>query len=401
MRRLLAALTLAAVGFGISAPANAGDNLNNKIQQIGEDLDNANAQVKAAMKQWRAAAADLPAAERKLAAAKAVLAAAQSADGKAALELQHATTATVKAETRLEATKGEIGQQELQVSQLVRTMYIQGPSSELAMMLGADDPGEFTQRVATIARWNTSKQFLIASLSKAREDLSTQTAQLQELKSQKEAKKQDAAAKVLTAKQAAEAARAAQSKVDKLVASKASALKIAMKNRDAVAKRYKALKAEQLRLKRLAQGIDDSGVTGGSNLLWPIPGAKVTQYTGWRTHPVYGYRSCHTGIDLGAGYGTPIKVAESGKVVNVGYGGPYGRYTLVAHGDGLTTFYAHQSAQLVREGEIVARGDVIGKVGSTGWSTGAHLHFEVREKGTPYDPMGWFGHSKRKVECVD
>jgi murein DD-endopeptidase MepM/ murein hydrolase activator NlpD len=86
-------------------------------------------------------------------------------------------------------------------------------------------------------------------------------------------------------------------------------------------------------------------------------------------------------------------------VLNTFWSKPYGRVTLIDHGEGLVTMYAHQSAWLVSTGDVVGVGDAIGKVGSTGYSTGPHLHFEVHINGVPYNPMGWFGASKTRVSC--
>ena len=377
------------------------ENLKSKIKDASEDLDNANAQVKTALTQYRKAAAALPAAEARLERAKAALAKARNADSAAAGELQEATNQTSKAENKLLLTKVNLSSQELEVAQLVRNLYIQGPTGELAIVLGADSAAELTARVEAVSRWNTSKELLIAKLMANREALTVQTEQLKILKAKKEQKKQVAEERVLTAAEAAAEAAAAQKKVDSIVAKREAALAVAKKYRNAVLKRYKALKAEQERLRKLAEGIDDGGVVGGNDLLWPISGGRISGYTGWRVHPVYGYRSCHTGIDIAASSGTPIRSSEDGVVATVGNGGPYGRYTLVSHGDGLTTFYAHQSSQLVSKGDKVKRGETIGRVGSTGWSTGPHLHFEVRINGVPYNPMGWFGSSKSKVSCVD
>lgn len=377
------------------------ENLKNKIKDASEDLDSANAQVKQALAQYRKAAAALPAAEARLSRAKSALAKARTADSAAATELQQATNETTKAENKLLLTKLNLSSQELEVAQLVRNLYMQGPTGELAIVLGADSAAELTARVEAVSRWNTSKEQLIAKLMSNREALTVQTEQLKALKALKAEKKQVAEARVLTAAEAAAEAVAAQKKVDSIVAKREAALVVAKKYRNAVLKRYKALKAEQERLRRLAEGIDDGDVVGGSDLLWPVTGARISGYTGWRIHPVYGYKSCHTGIDLAASSGTPIRSSEDGVVASVGFGGPYGRYTLISHGNGLTTFYAHQSAQLVKKGDKVKRGETIGRVGSTGWSTGPHLHFEVRVNGVPYNPMGWFGGAKTKVSCVD
>jgi murein DD-endopeptidase MepM/ murein hydrolase activator NlpD len=95
----------------------------------------------------------------------------------------------------------------------------------------------------------------------------------------------------------------------------------------------------------------------------------------------------HNGIDFGASAGTPIRAAADGVVVSAGPLGGYGNATVIDHGNGLATMYAHQSQIIVSAGQHVSRGQVIGYVGSTGFSTGPHLHFEVRVQGTPVDPM--------------
>ena len=119
---------------------------------------------------------------------------------------------------------------------------------------------------------------------------------------------------------------------------------------------------------------------------WPI-NAAVGSYFGYRVHPIFGTKKLHTGIDLNAGAGTAIKAAEAGTVIMARTWGGYGRAIVIDHGGGLSTLYAHQSSMLVSEGQKVARGDVIGYVGCTGYCTGPHLHFETREWGTPVDPM--------------
>lgn len=121
----------------------------------------------------------------------------------------------------------------------------------------------------------------------------------------------------------------------------------------------------------------------------PLPGAQVTSGFGPRAHPVLGGVRVHDGIDYRAGAGTAIHAAAAGTVVHAGPRGGYGNATIVDHGGGLATVYAHQSAAYVAPGARVERGQVIGAVGSTGLSTGPHLHFEVRVAGEAVDPRGW------------
>jgi murein DD-endopeptidase MepM/ murein hydrolase activator NlpD len=140
---------------------------------------------------------------------------------------------------------------------------------------------------------------------------------------------------------------------------------------------------------QIAAELAASQSSGGENpgiIGWPI-NAAVGSYFGYRIHPIFGTKKLHTGIDLSAGAGTPIKAAESGTIIMSRTWGGYGRTVVIDHGGGLSTLYAHQSSILVSDGQQVARGDVIGYVGCTGYCTGPHLHFETREWGTPVDPM--------------
>ena len=127
--------------------------------------------------------------------------------------------------------------------------------------------------------------------------------------------------------------------------------------------------------------------SGHGVLSVPIPGAPITSTFGPRVHPIFHDVRMHTGIDFGASYGTAIRAAADGTVVRAGWFGGYGNATVVDHGRGLATLYGHQSRILVSEGQQVKKGAVIGLVGSTGFSTGPHLHFEVRIDGTPVNPL--------------
>jgi len=129
-------------------------------------------------------------------------------------------------------------------------------------------------------------------------------------------------------------------------------------------------------------------------------GGPITTYAGPRTNPVTGLASCHAGIDVAAGYGTPIRAMASGEVLQTTVNAWDGYTTIIAHGAGMTTWYAHQSRFGVRPGEYVSRGEVIGYVGSTGFSTGPHLHFNVAINEVAYDPQGWFGGPRRTVASL-
>jgi murein DD-endopeptidase MepM/ murein hydrolase activator NlpD len=114
---------------------------------------------------------------------------------------------------------------------------------------------------------------------------------------------------------------------------------------------------------------------------------RITSHYGWRTHPIFGTQRFHSGTDFGGGHGAPIYAAESGVVISASARGGYGNTIVLDHGGGLTTLYAHQSRFAVSSGQTVTRGQVIGYIGSTGYSTGPHLHWEVRVNGSTRDPV--------------
>lgn len=124
-------------------------------------------------------------------------------------------------------------------------------------------------------------------------------------------------------------------------------------------------------------------------LLQPTEG-PITSRFGWRIHPIFGTREFHTGVDIANRLGTPVLAAQSGVVRFTGWMVGYGRLVRVDHGNGLETAYAHLSAILVASGDRVSRGQILGRVGSTGWSTGPHLFFEVRRGGVALDPAPFF-----------
>jgi murein DD-endopeptidase MepM/ murein hydrolase activator NlpD len=120
-------------------------------------------------------------------------------------------------------------------------------------------------------------------------------------------------------------------------------------------------------------------------LLRPSSGA-VTSRFGWRVHPIFGGREFHTGMDIATSYGSPVVASRAGVVRFVGWRSGYGRIIVLVHEGGVETAYSHLSAAVVNRGERVGRGQMIGRIGSSGWSTGPHLFFEVRRHGVPLDP---------------
>ena len=148
--------------------------------------------------------------------------------------------------------------------------------------------------------------------------------------------------------------------------------------------RFAEINSEILAIAR--DGIDTQYI--GGELAWPVPGyTRISSKYGMRTHPITGVYKLHTGVDIGAPLGANFIAANDGIVTKAGYNSAYGNMVIIDHGGGVSTLYAHGSEILVQVGQVVKRGESILKVGSTGYSTGPHAHFEVRLNGVVTDPM--------------
>lgn len=150
-----------------------------------------------------------------------------------------------------------------------------------------------------------------------------------------------------------------------------------------------AQQAAQAMIKKLQQQrnrVYAPGIGQGSKFDWPVRGVISSPY-GYRIHPILKRKILHSGIDIASPNGTPVKAPEAGECIYNGWLRGYGRVVVLDHGKGYSTLYAHLSASLVKEGQVVKSGAVIARVGKTGNTTGYHLHFEVRQYGTPVNPI--------------
>lgn len=400
--RLLASLTLVLLFLGAPS-AQAQPDIKQKLSAASDDLAQASKAVNAAADALERARTQLPAAQTALAVALSAKTSARRAAAGAAVAESRATAAVLDAQKRLVAAKQRIVDMNLAIGNLSRAVYMAGPYNELAAILSAATPSDFADQLEAIRSVSRSQNKTLADLEAAKADVALATLQAQQSRDQASAASALASASLARAASAAVRAVAAKAHVDALVRARAHGLAVAAKEKARVKKQYLALKAEQKRLAALERrstrtGGGFTGAPSGS-LIWPIPGASIVGGVGWRVHPVYGYKSCHTGEDIRGTYGTPILAAADGKVILVTNGGPYGLHTVISHGGGISTMSAHQSRTAVHVGEVVRQGQVVGYVGSSGWVTGPHLHWEVHVDGVPYDPMGWFGSPRVPVPC--
>lgn len=158
---------------------------------------------------------------------------------------------------------------------------------------------------------------------------------------------------------------------------------------EAFEKENQALLASSSELASLIRKRKKTSVTGSLQFVKPVLGWLSSNF-GYRTHPIFKRRIFHSGIDFAAPSGQKIIAADRGSVVFSGWWGGYGKATILDHGNNITTVYAHQSRIVAKKGQQVEKGQLIGYVGSTGYSTGPHLHFEVRKNGTPINPTTYF-----------
>lgn len=276
----------------------------------------------------------------------------------------------------------------------VRDIYINGRLSYLDVVIGSKDFSDFANRLEVLKRIIDSDITLINEIKKERAEieahkqkLEADRAKLVELEKaalakQAEIEQKKAERNVVLQKAQNDRATAMQA-IEELNASSAQ-VSAMLKERQAARAAAAAAAAQSSG----GQGASDNWVQGTGQLGWPVSG-EITSPYGYRVHPIFGTTIYHSGIDIGVDEGTPVHAADGGVVVWSGWMGGYGYAVVIDHGNGLSTLYGHNSELAVDEGQSVAKGQVISYAGSTGNSTGPHVHFEVRANGDPVDPMGY------------
>ncbi len=277
----------------------------------------------------------------------------------------------------------------------VRAMEESGRYSYFEVLLGARSIGEFLSLIDDIGDIMRSDKELENSYRQAVEDLKAVKAEYEEAKAEME----DSKAELVTLKAQQEKdiaeATAVIASLQSDISSNSSVLSELSAQEQAlnadIQKKVEELNKQQEEEKKQNQGGTSGGgsTVGTGNLVWPSYCTYITSRQGPRTHPVTGEYKNHGGTDIGASYGSAIYAADSGTVVysSDGWNGGWGNYVMIDHGNGMQTLYAHMSSRAVSVGQTVSRGQTIGYVGSTGMSTGPHLHFEMYINGSRIDPQ--------------
>lgn len=274
-------------------------------------------------------------------------------------------------EKELEEAQEKVDTQTENLNGRLRNMYKTSSIGYVDVLLDSGSFSEFLTNLDLVKTIYSNDQKVLKDLKKSRKIVEEKKIEVEELQAELEESKE------ITEKEKA------------VVEAKKAEV---AKDNDETQKMLNELKAEADKITAELQASGSTGEYAGGALAWPTPGVTyITSPFGNRVHPVTGNTSFHTGVDIGAGYGTSIVAANDGVVHTAvrGYSG-YGHYVIIDHGGGYSTLYAHCSSINVSKGQYVTRGQTIARVGSTGMSTGPHLHYEVRRNGAYTNPMQYY-----------
>ncbi|WP_312640554.1 peptidoglycan DD-metalloendopeptidase family protein [Hydrogenoanaerobacterium sp.] len=291
-------------------------------------------------------------------------------------------------ESEIKDKQAQIDANYEQFKQRMRAMYLNDDSTVLGVVFGADSYSDFLTRTEMLQRTSAHDKKMIDELLEAKRAIEEALAEIQANKAQVEEDKSD-----MSAQKANLAVKVQE------VAKQEMQLADLQKEFEAQkAQKQKEEKEAQAEIQRIYAENESIGDYVGGDFQWPVTGFRtITSRFGWR----FGGSDYHTGIDIAgrnssgsAIFQQPIRAANAGKVIYASNsytpGRGYGRYVIIDHGGGMSTLYGHQNSVYVSVGDYVAQGETIGEVGTTGWSTGPHLHFEIRKNGTAVNPANYF-----------
>ena len=296
-------------------------------------------------------------------------------------------TEIAEKEEEISQTQNKIDENYELLKKRLRSMYTTGRSSTLGLLLGADSFTDFLTQADRLKRIAEHDRELIESLSADKEALNAAKAEVEAAKAEVEENK----AEIESEKAQVESLRSQYQNQVQQAESQIQDIQALQAQMEAdTAKLQAEMKQVQAEIDAIYAANVSQGEYVGGNFGWPLPGyTYISSYFGWR----FNNTDFHTGIDITGGnvYGKSIVASNAGTVMHVQRtytpNKGYGMYVIVDHGGGYTTLYGHMSNIVVNVGDVVSRGQKIGEVGSTGWSTGPHLHFEIRVNGEAINPL--------------
>ena len=408
-----------AVGLGLllagglvapPAPADSASDrrqaLDRQLDQLRETLEGTSKSLVDAAVNLKRAQSELVDANAKLAVARSALAEAVTRDQALAGRLAVAEAAVAKAGRDLAARQRQETDTRNRLGSLAREAYVSSGLSGLSIALSAENPDQFTDRMNVAGTALRRQNSAIARIEVQQADTRARQNRLAAAQDEVADLKRESELLLGRRRSAEATARAAAGQVAGLVALKARSVRTIAARKSAEKKRIDALQVQQNKLAKLlrarartrartsrpsSRSSGGSSSNGSGRLSYPVH-APVTSGFGYRYHPILHYSRLHAGTDFGAACGTPVRAAAPGRVVRAGRAGGYGNQLVIDHGmmrgKNIATSYNHLSRFVVRSGSV-RRGQLVAYSGTTGLSTGCHLHFEVYVNGTHVNPMSW------------
>jgi murein DD-endopeptidase MepM/ murein hydrolase activator NlpD len=373
--RFLAALLAGIILMTGVVYANELEQKFNDLQKVQDNIRKTEGRLSTVRRQEQSLLQELTNLERRLERAEQELAQLERNLAQTERNISATTQALNEAEAELEWQTEILGNR-------LRALYENGSVSYLEVILGATTFSDFINRVDLMQEIIAQDVSLLEMIQQKRAEIAQKKIELENQK-----------AELLVLQERAQAKQAQ-------LASDTQRREVLL---DAIHQERRALEAaldeleqtsrqleEIIRQLQLEQGGDGLVAPSKGSMIWPTgPTRRVSSEFGNRRHPILGYNRFHSGIDIAAPHGQAVYAAASGKVLFSGVQGGYGNTVIINHGGGISTLYGHNSSLLVKAGQVVARGQIIARVGSTGLSTGPHVHFEVRINGSPNNPRDW------------
>jgi murein DD-endopeptidase MepM/ murein hydrolase activator NlpD len=372
--RYLSVIMMLFYAFVMTAPVFADNLIDLQKQQddILSKISNLKNQVKKVENEQKDVLSELAAIENELEKAQKEL---KETESKLkATELKLAET-----EKELEHAQEEVERQQDDLNARMKAMYMAGPVDYIEVLLAAEDFSDFLTRLDMVKKIIDADKKLLLDFKEIKEEVEQKKLALETQQKQIEQQKRE-----ITAKRATIASRQGDRK--RLLAQLEA-------QKEEYERQEDKLQEDARRLAKMIQEIQSKSnnpYVGTGVFQWPLPSStRITSEYGWRIHPIFKTRRFHDGIDIGAPTGSTIVAANNGKVIYAGAYGGYGNTIIIDHGGGISSLYAHLSKILVKNGDQVKKGGKIGLVGSTGWSTGPHLHFGVMKNGQHTNPWNY------------
>jgi len=411
-RTVLTLVAALALLIGLTAPSMADDkddlnrkknDLSGKIKDAKKDADHSSKQLSKAQSALKSARAALSAAEAELGRTRGQLAVAKAKDAQMQSQLDQAQRALQTAIDQLEQGEQDLADAEQVVADFTVQSLQNGDSGLQAFneLLSGASPQDFSEQMLLNGAVSEEQVARMQELDASRLVLKLKRDEVEKLRDQVKQAREEAAANLAHQKVLEAQAAEQRAEVGELVAARASAERAANKALQADLAQLKQLEDDRARVeaqlralaeKDLGSGGAGVGGDGGGKLSYPVNGPITSSY-GMRRHPITHVYKLHDGTDFGVRCGTPVRAAASGTIIQQYYNGGYGNRVIlnngIMNGKSVVTTYNHLSRFIYRTGTKVKRGQVIAYSGTTGYSTGCHLHFMVLVNGSTTNPMGW------------